>query len=1126
MKFLMVVASLTMSAAAGAASLDLSRVPPSLNASVAPNVVISLDDSGSMAWGHMPSSSHTAPGSNCSWYNSAENTMYFNPDLEYRPPLRADGSSYPNATLTDAWVDGLNPARGTVNLTINYRVTSEQSQDYSSGWKTRDFPAGVADRNGRQRAFYCVGNSAPGDVRIVAEQRLSVQQNFANWFSYYRFRSLAARSALSTAFAGMDQSVRVAWQNFNNSGFQLGNSTQIKPMVRRLANGNDDTAWRTSFHDWLRTPRYSGGTPMRTVFDRAGQFFQRTGSSETNPYWDAGYGRELSCRQNFHVMMTDGYWNGAAPSARGEYDQAGQALADGRVLQGAAAQIYFNQTQRNNAIPNLADLAMYYYARDLRTDLDNNVPSFIGDRSTGVIPGASAEDEIYFNPANDPANWQRMVNFMVTFGAGSSLTNDDATLRQLRRGDVVWPGARADTSSAIDDAWHAAVNSRGAFLSANNPQELVNSLSAIMDNISRRQGVVGSAGSTSFLRSDAVLYEASYDTGRWGGDIIAREVNQATGEPTDVMVWARSAGEQLNDRPFRDRTILTNTNVSGAANQVAFEWGSLSGDQQAHLNLNPSTNANDGLGEIRANWIRGDRSREQENGGTLRSRDLVLGPIINSSLIRVTAPRFGYRGRVGFAEGGSAYETFRQTHQSRAPTLYVGANDGMLHAFDATTGRERWAFIPNRVFRNLARLTVPDYQFVPFVNNTPIDHDVFINGSWRTVLIGTLGLGGQGVYAIDITNPDSPSVLWEFTDEGNANLGYTYGRPNVYRLSDGTWVALVPSGYNSEATVDYATRGLPNERTDNHAVRNGDSNGMVFVIRISDGRAVGIPVPGSRGLSTIQLADYELDYELDFAVTGDLNGDLYRIDFKDLGWGNVGSAQVDRMFRGTPNRPITSGASIFTDPASGEMVVVQGTGKYLEDDDRETEIPRQAIYGIRECGAGCSDYPLEVGDLVEQTVVVTGDGNIGMNSARVIPADKRGWYIQLGNPATRGGIVDGERVIDMPLPVSFSSNIVAIGSYIPSDEPCAPRGTGAIYVLSALTGGFAFPGGMNDDGTYAPGDPAFAGEPPTMVGRVHDGPPDLTSFIDPSSGVMSVMGSRINGVPIRRRSGWREIPVD
>lgn len=1122
MKRLIVVASLTVSAAAGAASLDLSRVPPSLNAAVAPNILISLDDSGSMAWGHMPSASQTNAGSNCSWYNAASNTMYFDPSQEYPPPLRADGTSYPNASLTNAWVDGLNTGYGTVDLTRNYRVTNNQNADYSSGWKTSGFPSGVASGS-NQRAFYCVGNSAPGDVRIVASQSAAIRQNFANWFSYYRFRSLAARSALSTAIANMDQSVRVAWQNFNTN--QLPASTEIKQLVRRRADGTDDTAWRTTFHNWLRAPRYSGGTPMRASFDRAGRFYQRTTSNERNPYWDVGYGRELSCRQNFHVMMTDGYWNGSSPSGRGEFDQSGRELADGRVIQGNAAQIYFNQTTRNNTVPNLADLAMYYYARDLRDNLENNVPSFIGDRRTGVVPGASAEDEIYFNPANDPADWQRMVNFMVTFGAGSSLTNDDATLRALRRGETWWPAARADTSSAIDDAWHAAVNSRGSFLSANNPQELVNALSAIMDNISRRQGVVGSAGSTSFLRSDAVVYEASYDTGRWSGDVIAREVNEATGEPTDVMVWSQSASEQLTARTPGSRRILSNTANSGAASPIEFTWGNLNAAQRAQLSINPTTNATDSLGEQRVQWIRGERRHEQQNGGVLRNRDSLLGPIIGSSLIRVSAPRFGYRGRVGFAEGGNAYEDFRRTHRLRQPMLYVGANDGMLHALDATTGRESWAFIPNRLVPNLSRLTAPDYQFVPYVNNTPIDHDVYINNEWRTVLVGTLGLGGQGVYALDVTDPESPRVLWEFTDQGHAHLGYTYGRPNVYRLSDGTWVAVVPSGYNSEARFDYATRNLPNERPDTHFVPGGDSNGMVFVIRISDGQTVGIPVSGARGLATVQLADYELDYELDFAVTGDLNGNLFRIDFKDLGWGELGGARVDRMFSGSTNRPFTSGATLFADPTTGEMIAVIGTGKYLEDDDRETEIPRQAIYGIRECGPGCASYPITLANLVEQTVSVGANGAISMDRTRPIPQNRRGWYIQLGNPAAPDGLVDGERVIDMSLPVSFSNNIVAIGSYIPSDEPCFPQGNSAVYVLSALTGGFAFPGAPNADGSQSSGGSVIIDGPDNQVGELRDGPPDLTSFIDPNSGVMAVMGTRINGVPVRRRSGWRDIPV-
>ena len=352
--------------------------------------------------------------------------------------------------------------------------------------------------------------------------------------------------------------------------------------------------------------------------------------------------------------------------------------------------------------------------------------------------------------------------------------------------------------------------------------------------------------------------------------------------------------------------------------------------------------------------------------------------------------------------------------------------------------------------------------------------------------MGTLGLGGQGVYALDVTDPESPSFLWEFTDRNDSRLGYTYGRPNVYRLSDGTWVAFVPAGYNSESEVDFATKGLPNPGADTHFdnTAGARSRGVVFAINIQTGASRAIPISGSRGLATIQLADYELDYKLDFMVVGDLNGDVYRVDVADLGWGDLGSAQVDMLFDGGETRPITAGASIFPDPATGKMVVVIGTGKYVEDGDREAEIQRQAIYGIRECGKAGStcSYPVRPTDLVEQVVSLNSAGTyFTMNQTNVIPDDKRGWLIQLGNPVSSQLV--GERVIDMTVPVSFSAGIVAVPSYIPAHEACSPAGSGAVYVLSALTGGFVFPG----PGGGAPTDPIIqlpTPEPPcpTCVG--------------------------------------------
>lgn len=1140
MRILLITATAFVSMGASAASLDLTRIPPSINSTVPPNILVSLDDSGSMAWGYMPDN-RSSIGNTCTYYDPSLNRQYYNPSAVYLPPLRPDGTSYPNASFNRAPFDGFNPGFGSVDLHTEYRVSHDHRgyANYSGGWRTtpgnstsRTFPAGVEARNNNNRyhsptAFYCNGSN----VVLLRDQTAAARQNFANWFAYYRIRSLSARSALATSIAQLDQSTRVAWQNFNDGTYNLPGSTQIKPLARPNADGTVDPTWRNDFHTWLIRPAFDGNTPMPTAFRRAGRFFSRGASGDTitnatNPYWDEGFGRELACRQNYQVMVTDGYWNVAVSDTDiGNYDREGRVLEDGHTLSGPAAMVYYNVNDGGTRPPNLADMAMYYWGRDLRPDLPNIVPAYYGDRSTGVT-GGSVEDQIWFNPANDPGDWQRMVNFMVTFGAGASLPYASNTLTRLRTGDLSWPAVSSGANTTIDDAWHAAVNSRGEFLSADDPEELVNSLVSIMDNVSRRQGVVGTAGSTNYHRSDSAIFLASYDTGTWGGDLMRYGITDE-GE-TDVLnpQWTSSAGAQLAVRSPTDRRIISNRASSGAAQQVDFQYSSLSPDQQAALNRNPVTNVVDSLGSQRVAWLRGDRTQEQTNGGVLRSRSAILGPILDSKPVYVEAPQFGYRARAGFPEGGVKYEEFRHGLRNREPVVYVGANDGMLHAFTAgkapnvaAGGRELWAFIPSRVIPNLARMTVPEYQFVPFVNNTPAIHDVYFNDAWHTVLVGTLGLGGQGVYAIDITDPASPSVLWEFTDESHAHLGYTYGQPNIWRLHDGRWVAVISSGYNSEAQFDYATRGLPNERPDSHFVPDGDSDGRIFMIDVQTGSLVAsIAVPGSRGLASPQLADVDLDYKLDFIAVGDLNGSVYRIDTTEDDFG-----AVTRIFSGTPERPITTMPTIFQVPGSTHTTIVVGTGKYLEDVDREINIPQQAIYGLSECGVSCSKYG--TGIMIEHQMTLGGNGYFTMDVTTIPrPEDAertQGWVISLGNPAH--DVLAGERIIKNGLGV-FDANMVVLESFIPSRDPCAPAGTGALYVLNAHTGGFVFPGDLNEN-EYDPGNIPVIGTNPANVGRLFGDRPVPQPFINPGTGEMSISGETIRGLPVRRRSGWREIEL-
>lgn len=268
------------------------------------------------------------------------------------------------------------------------------------------------------------------------------------------------------------------------------------------------------------------------------------------------------------------------------------------------------------------------------------------------------------------------------------------------------------------------------------------------------------------------------------------------------------------------------------------------------------------------NYLRGDRSNENI-GYNFRRRNSALGDIVDSDPQYVGAPRYRYPDNLEV----KPYSAFRTTFEDRQPMVYVGANDGMLHAFAETDGRELLAYIPNKVFSNLPLLSRNDYIHRYFVNEAPTVVDAFLpghgaEGNWRTVLVGGLGRGGQGIYALDVTDPSSFSeanaariVLWEFDDEDDADLGYTYGSPSIAKMHNGKWVAVFGNGYN-------------NSEADGHASTTGRA--YLFIVDIETGKLIkkidtGVGTTGTpNGLASPALIDTNGDFVVDYIYAGDL----------------------------------------------------------------------------------------------------------------------------------------------------------------------------------------------------------------------------------------------------------------
>jgi type IV pilus assembly protein PilY1 len=1178
----LVAAALTFTAGASAAELDLSKPPLILNAAVDPNLLVTFDDSGSMAFGFTPDE---IVDTSCSWrykryYSSAYNKQYYDPNIDYEPPLDANGTEFPAATFGAAPQDGFTTGSTTTNLGTNYFVSLDErgstpkriTYNASATSKTSCSSTTYAFPTGSASAFYCTLKSASSDPLLDDSYDCKAvpaaeRQNFANWFTYYRLRGYALQSATARAFGLLDDDVRVAWQNMNAN--QLAASTTI---------GKFAGTRRTNFFNFLYASPFSGNTPTLSSTIRAGDFFARAAKNTTSPYWDETLGSELSCRQNFHVLVSDGYWNQTNhPTSTGaEYSfRTSRSLPDGRSYSTSDAHSKFIWNEASRAYncnpdgnkecsPSYTDLAFHYWYRDLRADLDDNVPPYLPDRTTGVTGAAQEIDEkkdlrtypeIYWNPANDPASWQHVVQFFIGFGIAGKVPYSPASLEAIRKGTQQWPAAANNSPESVDDSWHATLASRGAYFSATNPNEVVDALVDILSNIVQRKGTASAVSvSTGIVTADTLGFQTQFDSTDWSGTVLARPVSSglAFGKPTWDAACKLTGGDcattgetgLVAPRWDTGRAILTSTAPSGTGRGAAFQWSDLSAAQQALLNRNPATGKVDSAGADRVAYLRGDRSKERKNGGAFRNRSSLFGAVVHSTAVPVGPPAEAYDDASwppGSAEATAAaakqgYEQFRAAHDKRARIVYVGANDGMLHALRAADGTELFGYVPWAAYRNLGKLTNPLYQFEPYVDNTPSVRDVYVGGKWRTVLVGTLRRGGQGAFALDITDPAAISeasakdtVLWEFNGDaavsGAPDLGYTYGVPFITRLATGNsgqgrWVVLLPAGYNAQEADGSV----------------GSGNAVLFVLDVEDGSVLrkfdlGAIDPDAVGLASPQAIDLDGDETSDYAYAGDLAGHVWRFDFADT---RPARWTVAKLFDPATvgERPITARPRVLLDDLSPAPRVFVGTGKFIERSDRSSAIKSQVFYGLLDKlavkgGAGASPTALVDADLVARTTSTNAKGERQIGGPEPKPGES--WKITFDEAAHKG-----ERVIAQASLNVFDGRVI-FTTLIPSgNDPCVPGGRGFLMVVKGNSGGASKDGlamfDANGDGVIDKKDNAdiVGKEIPQLI-------PGVASILPAGGGIGAIVlppqGADDAPSTVRtrefewRRRGWRDLQI-
>lgn len=1082
---------------ASANTISISDSPLQTALGVPPNILFVIDDSGSMRWGYTPDSLASLNselvcrkieyagtkntcgsriGSNAYLASSKLNTSYYDPLKTYTPPKKADGTLFASASFTNAPVNGYDPASVTVNLATNYRAIMDDYYkgscvlrdaenkciDVARGFTISPYGDDAGYDGLAGRAFYYQYNSSNTGcgtnekssacytlVRIEADT--AKEQNFANWFSYYRTRIQTAKWGVGQAFNTIDDDIRVGYGAINHNGVV---QEDVAPF----------SSSRSSFYNKLYNQNAGGVTPLRIALNEAGKYYSTEKPWRDNP---ADVNSPIrSCRQSFTMLMTDGYYSD---------DYSGVANADneqGPLIKGPGSQSYQYDPigpYKDGFSNTLADIAMYYWNRDLLPDnVDNRVPVRNGN----------------------PAFWQNMTTFGVSLGLTGTITADTAF--STKEGtDLDWKDPQINNKHKLDDLLHAALNSRGSFFNANDATDFASKLANALEQITKGTGSASNLGGVSTSsQTGAKVFQGRYQSEDWAGDLWTYDADNG-------MQVSWKASEGIPSHEHRKITYFKGNTLS-----------KFDKDNVTHTELALSSAEVINHTKI-IDYLRGDQTYELgKKDGIFRVRSSLLGDIAHSAPLYVGAAERKNYHRNGWKESAS-YLSFIEANKSRKGVVYVGANDGMLHAFsdDANlgngAGKELFAYVPKAVLPRLKHLASPNYQHQYYVDGVLTGGDAFIGSKWKTLVIGTLGRGAAGstnsIFALDATDPAAITPLWEapYTE-----LGQNTGKVLIARSIDETWIGIVGYGYN-----------------------NSTNNGGILVFNLATGAEIKkIALPSStaapNGFGQLESWDIDMDGNVDYVYAGDYLGNIWKFDLSSTQtnkWSvaNNGNPIFTAAINGEA-QPITAGISISREPSTGKTWIMFGTGSYLSSGDK-TSTSKQSIYGVIDETDGLkTSITLTRNNLVERTYQEAGDYR-SLEYSSELDSAKKGWYIDLGT--------GGERVVLPPLMID---SVLVINTLQPDSDPCKAGGISWRMAIDPFKGG-RLKRNFFETENFSDGVPTSGvkTESPTVgytVIRTKDksGKPIYTEVS--GQGDASTPPARpINVVALGRRLTWREL---
>jgi type IV pilus assembly protein PilY1 len=629
------------------------------------------------------------------------------------------------------------------------------------------------------------------------------------------------------------------------------------------------------------------------------------------------------------------------------------------------------------------------------------------------------------------------------------------------------------------DSWYTTTNTQGSggslqsqpdnYFTASNATQMQSGLTTAFAKIvaenNAANGTALSVPTPNVTSAGAMSYSATYDPTSWTGQVIGSTVAfAADGTPTLTQQWDARALLSATTVTAATRKIVTCCTTSTTAPGLAFTNTALTSSTLIGRTYLTSFSAVPGVASGSQNtanyiaYLRGDTSKEVANGGAYRTRAFRLGDIVNAKPVTVGPPSFPF-----YDSYNAGYSAFKALYATRNNVVYGAANDGMLHAFDGTVGNstsggELFAYIPSFTYgtastastTGLASLGNPSFTHHYLVDSTPGQFDIDFSktggststgaANWHTLVIGGLGKGGKGYYALDVTDPTSwtteatvaTKVMWEFTD---SHMGYTYGTPSLVKTKKYGWVAIMTSGYS-----------------------NSDGLGYFFFVNPVTGallETVSTPTGSNSagaldlGQQTTYIPDYT-DMTADAIYAGDLQGNVWRVDLSatDLTLPYPTATKI-AAFGNT--QPITTRPLVETPINSSVRYVLVGTGKLLADSDIATSAT-QSIYAIID-GSGLAgqfygttanplpatvSFPITRSDLNANSSLLTGIGSS--------PTSAMGWYYDL--PVSSSPAIAQRVNVDPYADVG----IVAFIGNTPNGSVCSPSGTGTLYGVNFATG--------------------------------------------------------------------------